>query len=671
MSIFNLQAPYPLRGNQDKSVDEIVQGIRDGNRFQTLLGVTGSGKTFMMANIIARLEKPALVISHNKTLAAQLCSEFREFFPDNAVEYFVSYYDYYQPEAYIPQSDVYIEKDSSINSDIDRLRHAATQAVLGRKDVIVVASVSCIYGLGSPEDYADTVLVLRLGDTLDRNFALERLINMQFSRNMTAPTRGQFRLRGEILEISPADEEKIIRVDFFGDEIEGLNIYHPVTGERLSSPEKVVVYPAKHFITPGPKLQRAMTAIEDELRERIQYFNREGMLLEAQRIEMKTKLDLEMLQELGYCNGVENYSRHLTGRRQGEPPYTLIDYFPDDFVVYIDESHVTIPQLNGMQHGDRSRKRNLVEHGFRLPSAFDNRPLSFDEFLGKIDQALFVSATPGPYEMEHSSLVVEQIIRPTGLVDPEIIIRPVEGQVADLMGEVRKRARNKERVLVTTLTKKMAEDLSEYLNEMGIATRYLHSGIDTLERIQILRDLRLGDFDCLVGINLLREGLDLPEVSLVAILDADKEGFLRSETSLIQTIGRAARNVSGTVLLYADNITGSIERAVEKTRQRREIQLAYNREHGIEPQTIRKAVKDILSGLNLGETANVLKVEKKDELSLSGLEKLAKEIEKAMREAAKRMEFETAAALRDEMLSLQKEIRKRVADTPVGIMEEN
>ncbi len=667
MSLFQINSPYPMKGDQPEAVDKIAESILKGNRHQTLLGVTGSGKTFTMANIIQKVGKPALVISHNKTLAAQLCSEFREFFPKNAVEYFVSYYDYYQPEAYIPQSDTYIEKDSSINDDIDRLRHSATQAILEREDVIIVASVSCIYGLGSPEDYQNAMVVFRDGHEMDREETLERLVNMQFTRNSLAPARGQFRVRGEILEIYPADQDQIIKVQFYGDEIESLAVYHPVTGELMSRPQRIVVYPAKHFITPQNKLKKAIIAIEDELKEQLKYLRSEGMLLEAQRLEARTNYDLELLQEIGFCNGIENYSRHLTGRKPGEPPFTLIDYFPDDFVVYIDESHVTLPQLHGMQHGDRSRKKNLIDHGFRLPCAYDNRPLSFNEFMEKVNQLVYVSATPAPYELERSEVVVEQIIRPTGLIDPEVIIRPITGQVDDLIGEIKKTAKNGERVLVTTLTKKMAEDLSDYLAKMNINSRYLHSEIDTLERIQILRDLRLGKFDCLVGINLLREGLDLPEVSLVAILDADKEGFLRSETSLIQTIGRAARNVSGRVILYADNITGSIQRAVGETQRRRAIQMEYNEKNNIKPQSIRKAVKDILEGLILGETSDILKIEKKEELSLAAMEILAKDLENAMREAAKKMEFETAAALRDELFEIKKEIRKRIKDIPVGL----
>lgn len=670
MSIFKLDAPYPPRGDQPKAILELSNSINSGNRHQTLLGVTGSGKTYTIACVIEKIGRPALIISHNKTLAAQLCSEFREFFPENAVEYFVSYYDYYQPEAYIPTSDTYIEKDSSINDEIDKLRHAATQAVLERKDVIVVASVSCIYGLGSPEDYKQTILVIREGAEMEREFILERLVQMHYTRTSMNPTRGQFRIRGEILEICPADEEKITRVHFFGDEVEALRKLDPVTGEVMERPQRVVIYPAKHFVTPQPKLNRAIKAIEKELQERIKYFEEKGMLLEAQRIEMRTRNDLELLQEIGYCNGVENYSRHLTGRKPGQPPFTLIDYFPGDFVTFIDESHVTIPQLHGMQHGDRSRKRSLIDHGFRLPSAYDNRPLSFEEFMNKINQVVYVSATPGSYEREKSAVIVEQIIRPTGLIDPAVEIKPVEGQVDDLIGEVKKRANRGERVLVTTLTKKMAEDLSDYLRSMNIRVRYLHSEIDTLERIQILRDLRLGEFDCLVGINLLREGLDLPEVSLVAILDADREGFLRSETSLIQTIGRAARNVSGKVILYADRITGSIDRAVSETNRRREIQLKYNQQRGIKPQSIRKSVKDILQGLSLRETARVLATGDREKMPISALEKLAGDLEKSMREAAKNMEFETAAALRDEMFEIKKEIKKRMEETPVGLIRE-
>jgi excinuclease ABC subunit B len=670
MSVFKLHAPYPPRGDQPRAIDELSASLETGHRHQSLLGVTGSGKTYTMANTIERVGKPALVISHNKTLAAQLCAEFREFFPNNAVEYFVSYYDYYQPEAYIPLSDTYIEKDSSINDEIDRLRHAATQAVLERRDVIVVASVSCIYGLGSPEDYKQTILSIKEGAQMERDFFLNRLINMHYTRTTITPIRGQFRLRGEVLEICPIDEDHIVRVEFFGDEVDSLRVIDPVSGEVLENPDRKVIYPAKHFITPEPKLKKAVKNMEKELVEQVRRFKEEGKFLEAQRIEMRTRNDIEMLLELGYCNGVENYSRHLTGRNAGDPPFTLIDYFPGDFITFIDESHVTIPQLRGMVNGDRSRKKNLIEYGFRLPSAYDNRPLEFDEFLGKVNQLVYVSATPGEFELENSKSIVEQIIRPTGLVDPEVIIRPVKGQVDDLIGEIRKRANLNERVLVTTLTKKMAEDLTDYLASLSIRVRYLHSDIDTLERIQILRDLRLGEFDCLVGINLLREGLDLPEVSLVAILDADKEGFLRSETSLIQTIGRAARNISGTVVLYADHITGSIERALYETRRRREIQLQYNIENNITPQTVRKAVKDILEGLSLSETGNVLIRDKRDELSITAIDRLIKDVEKAMKEAAKNMEFETAAALRDEMFELKKQLKAKIADTPIGLIRE-
>lgn len=670
MSEFKLYAPYPPGGDQPRAIEELYSSIKSGNRHQTLLGVTGSGKTFTMAGVIAKVGRPALVISHNKTLAAQLCAEFREFFPDNAVEYFVSYYDYYQPEAYVPTSDLYIEKDSSINEEIDRLRHAATQAILERKDVIVVASVSCLYGLGSPDDYRQTVLAIKEGAVMEREFVIDRLIDMHFTRTTYMPTRGQFRIRGEILEVCPADEDKIIRVGFFGDEIETLRLIDPVTGELLESPGRVVIYPAKHFITPEDKLKVAIRNIELELDETVRRFRNEGKFLEAQRIELRTKNDLEMLAEIGYCNGVENYSRHLTGRKPGQPPYTLIDYFPGDFITFIDESHVTIPQLHGMQHGDKSRKKNLIDFGFRLPSAYDNRPLSFEEFMEKINQVVYVSATPGQYELEKSAVVVEQIIRPTGLVDPELEIKPVQGQVDDLIGEVKVRMKEKERILVTTLTKKMAQDLAEYLSSAGIRARYLHSEIDTLERIQILRDLRLGEFDCLVGINLLREGLDLPEVSLVAVLDADKEGFLRSDTSLIQTIGRAARNVSGKVILYADRITDSIKRAVEETSRRRRLQLEYNEKNNITPVSVRKAIKDILGGLSLSETTNVLKPASREKMSIQVLEKIARDVEKAMREAASRMEFETAAALRDEMFEIKKEIRKRLEETPVGLLRE-
>ncbi|MHB2019093.1 MAG: excinuclease ABC subunit UvrB [Candidatus Xenobia bacterium] len=670
MSEFRLQSPFPPQGDQPKAIELLVQSVQAEQRHTTLLGATGTGKTFTMANVIQRLNRPTLVLCHNKTLAAQLCSEFRDFFPYNAVEYFVSYYDYYQPEAYIPTSDTYIEKDSSINDEIDRLRHSATQAVLERRDVIVVASVSCIYGLGSPEDYKNAILVFRTGDSLSRDYILRKLIDMQFERTQNVLDRGHFRLRGELLEIYPVDQEAIIRVEFFGDEVEKVQMYHPVSGEVMSTPSRLVVYPAKHFITPWEKLEKALTAIEAELQGRHAELTAQGKLLEAQRLQMRTNYDMEMLREIGYCNGIENYSRHLSGRQPGEPPATLLDYFPEDFITIVDESHVSLPQLGGMHAGDRSRKDNLVAFGFRLPSAYDNRPLTFQEFMERTGQMIYVSATPARYELDHSAVVVEQIIRPTGLVDPEVIIRPVQGQIDDLLGEIRKRSAVQERVLVTTLTKKMAEDLTDYLTELSVKVRYLHSEISTLERIQILRDLRLGEFDALVGVNLLREGLDLPEVSLVAILDADKEGFLRNDTSLIQTIGRAARNVSGTVILYADEITDSIRRAMDETKRRRDIQIAYNEVHGITPQSVRKQVKDILETIAItgpvGNLARGKAGEQAPRLVTPDLERMVNDLEKSMREAAKNLEFEAAAALRDEMYELKKELQKRRAEEAQG-----
>jgi len=668
MSDFKLVSPFPPRGDQPKAIRQLREGLEKGLQHQTLLGVTGSGKTFTMANVIAAHNMPALVVSHNKTLAAQLCSEFREFFPENRVEYFVSYYDYYQPEAYIPSSDTYIEKDSSINDEIDRLRHSATQAVLERRDVIVVASVSCIYGLGSPEDYRDTVLVLRKGESVDRDSVLRRLVEMYFSRNSVAPGRGEFSLKGEVLDIFPIDSEKAVRVSFWGDEIESMAQFDPVTGEIIKNLLMTVIYPAKHFVTPWPKLEKACDAIKSELEARLTSFREREKLLELERLEMRTNYDLEMLRELGYCNGVENYSRHLTGRSEGEPPYTLLDYFRlgGEFLVVIDESHVTIPQLRGMHRGDRSRKDNLINYGFRLPSAYDNRPLTFEEFSDRIGQVIYVSATPGPYELSVSSQVVEQIIRPTGLIDPEIIIRPASNQVEDLIEEVRKRVGVKERVLVTTLTKKMAEDLADYIGELGIKVHYLHSEIDTLERIQILRDLRLGVHDCLIGVNLLREGLDLPEVSLVAVLDADKEGFLRSEVSLIQTMGRAARNVSGTVILYADEITDSIERAVGETGRRRNIQIAYNKEHNIVPETVRKAVRDILEGLAVAEPSQDYGAKGRQTMDEREMEKMAGRLDALMREAARNLRFEEAAAYRDEMYALKGELEKKRESHVIG-----
>lgn len=668
---FKLQAPFPARGDQPRAIKEVVESLRAGNRFTTLLGATGTGKTFTVASVIAELNRPALVMGPNKTLVAQLCSEFRDFFPENAVEYFVSYYDYYQPEAYISNSDTYIEKDASINDEIDRLRHSATHAVLERRDSLVVASVSCIYGLGSPEDYKDTIIVFRPGEELPRDFLLRRLIDMQYTRSNNVLNRASFRLQGEVLEIHPVDEERIYRIEFFGDEVESMAVYDPVTGEFGASPKRIVIYPARHYVTPRHKREAAVRSIETELNERLGELRQGERLLEAQRLEMRTRYDLEMLEEIGYCNGVENYSRHLTGRAPGEPPYTLLDYFPEDFVVFIDESHVALPQVRGMLHGDRARKDSLVEHGFRLPSAYDNRPLAFHEFLERVGQIVFVSATPGDFERRESSLIAEQIIRPTGLVDPEVEIRPVAGQIDDLLGEIRERADREERVLVTTLTKKMAEDLTEYLAGLGVRVRYLHSEVDTLGRIQILRDLRLGEFDVLVGINLLREGLDLPEVSLVAILDADQEGFLRSATSLIQTIGRAARNVSGKVLLYADRLTGAIEAAVDETQRRREIQLKYNEEHRITPQTVRKAVNDILDTLGyMPEENRDDRREKKQEMEIPELQAAVERLEEAMLGAAKRLEFETAAALRDEINELRRTLNKKVENLPVAAQME-
>jgi excinuclease ABC subunit B len=657
MPEFKVEAPFAPSGDQPAAITAVATGIERGDRAQTLLGVTGSGKTATMAWAIERVRKPTLVLSHNKTLAAQLCGEFKEFFPSNAVEYFVSYFDYYQPEAYIPSSDTYIEKDSSINEEIERLRHSATQSLLTRRDTIIVASVSCIFGLGSPSDYMEMAMSLRRGEEYDRDKLLRKLVDMQYTRNDLAMVRGTFRVRGDVLEFVAVDDEIITRLDFFGDQIEHITRVNQVTGELLEELDELTIFPAKHFITPEEKLRRAITSIEAELAERLAYFKREGKLLEAQRIELRTRNDIEMLRELGYCNGIENYSRHLTGRAPGQTPFCLLDFFPDDWLLVIDESHVTLPQVHGMYQGDRSRKEALVEYGFRLPSAIDNRPLTFEEFDKHINQVVYVSATPGEYERKHSTQVVEQIIRPTGLVDPKVEVRPTKGQVDDLMEQVRKRAETNERVLVTTLTKKMAEDLTDYLIEMGVRARYLHSEIDTLERIAILRDLRLGEFDCLVGINLLREGLDLPEVSLVAILDADKEGYLRSETSLIQTIGRAARHVSGTVLMYADNVTQSMERAINETERRRERQLAYNAEHNIDPKSILKSVRDILASVGASDetrkraAGKTLKEVPRDVL----LATIAK-LEKEMRAAAARLEFEKAAALRDELWELRKQL---------------
>jgi len=654
---FNLVSDYPPQGDQPQAIKKLVEGIRKGYKDQTLLGVTGSGKTFTMANVIQKIQLPTLVISHNKTLAAQLCSEFRRFFPDNAVEYFVSYYDYYQPEAYIARTDTYIEKDSSINEEIDRLRLSATSSLLERKDVIIVASVSCIYGLGSPKDYQDLVLKISKNEIIKRDNILERLINIHYERNDIDFHRGCFRVRGDVIEIFPSYLEYAFRIELWGDEIEAISEIDPLTGKVIKRRDKLVVYPAKHFVTPKDKLERAILFIEEELRERLKYFQKEGKLLEAQRLEQRTKYDLEMLKEVGYCSGIENYSRHISGRKSGEPPATLLDYFPSDFMMFIDESHVTIPQLRGMFAGDKSRKNSLVEYGFRLPSAYDNRPLYFEEIENYMEKVVFVSATPAKYELEKSKQIVEQIIRPTGLIDPEIILKPAKNQIDSLIEEIKKRTEIKERVLVTTLTKRMAEDVAEYLEEINIKAKYLHSEIKTLERINILKDLRLGKFNVLVGVNLLREGLDLPEVSLVAILDADKEGFLRSETSLIQTMGRAARNINGTVILYCENITGSIRRAVKETNRRRKIQLEYNRKYQITPKTIIKTVDEfaIVKNVNNFEDFSTVNEEHEKYLSKSNLWLLIKSLEKEMKQTAKNLDFERATLLRDEIRRLKKE----------------
>jgi excinuclease ABC subunit B len=654
MPPFKLVAPYQPQGDQPEAIERLTQGILRGDREQVLLGVTGSGKTFTMASVIEKVQKPTLVIAHNKTLAAQLYSEFKEFFPENAVGYFVSYYDYYQPEAYIPQTDTYIEKDSSINEEIDRLRHEATSSLFERRDVLIVSSVSCIYGLGSPEDYKGMTLSLTHGDLRDRDKILRRLVGIQYTRNDLGFTRGTFRVRGDVIEIIPVYGENIIRIELFGDEVDRILEIDPLTGELLGEKDTVTIYPATHYITTEEKMKKAVQSIEQELDERLQELRENGKLLEMQRLEQRTRFDLEMMQEVGSCQGIENYSRHLTGRLPGEAPATLLDYFPDDFLIFVDESHVTLPQVGGMYAGDRSRKENLVKYGFRLPSALDNRPLRFDEFEKAVRQAIYVSATPARYELEHASQVVEQIIRPTGLVDPEIIVRPVQGQVDDLLEEVRQRAGKDERVLVTTLTKRMAEDLTEYMEEMGIRVRYLHSDIDTLDRVVILRDLRLGKFDVLVGINLLREGLDLPEVSLVAILDADKEGFLRSETSLIQTIGRAARNVEGKVIMYADRMTDSMKKAIGETNRRRAKQMKYNQEHHITPVSVKKAVRDIISTEQAAEEKVAYAVQKTPGMTPDEIQQVVNRLEKEMLKAAADLEFEQAAKLRDELKEWQR-----------------
>ncbi len=660
--MFKLNSPYPPKGDQPKAIQQLTEGIKKGYKYQTLLGVTGSGKTFTIAHVIANVGKPTLVISHNKTLAAQLYAEFREFFPHNAVEYFVSYYDYYQPEAYIPQTDTYIEKDASINEEIDRLRLKATSALLSRRDVIIVASVSCIYGLGSPEEWEEITLHLEKGKEHIRAHLLERLVQMQYERNDYQFRRGVFRVRGDIIDIFPAYEEKAIRIEFFDKEVENIWEIDPLTGKRISSLERIVIYPAKHFVTTEERLKTAIKTIRMELEERLKELLSQNKLLEAQRLKTRTEYDLEMLEELGYCPGIENYSRHLSGRAPGEKPYTLIDYFPQDFLCVIDESHVTIPQLRGMYNGDRSRKETLVEFGFRLPSALDNRPLKFEEFESLLNQVIFVSATPGPYEIEKSSQIVEQIIRPTGLVDPLIIVQPTENQIDDLMERIREKTEKGERVLVTTLTKKMAEDLAEYLYERGIRVRYIHSEIETIERAEILRDLRKGKFDVLVGINLLREGIDLPEVSLVAIMDADKEGFLRSETSLIQIIGRCARNAAGEVVMYADEVTESMRKAISETERRRKIQSEYNLKHGITPQTIKKEVKDLLeteSTLKRKALRLVSTVREKELRYAEEEEVLIQILEEEMFEAAQKLEFEKAAVLRDRIRELKHKLETK------------
>lgn len=654
---FVVHSEYQPSGDQPQAIRELVRGVQAGFRDQVLLGVTGSGKTFTMAKIIEEVQMPTLVLAHNKTLAAQLYSEFKEFFPGNAVEYFVSYYDYYQPEAYVPQSDLYIEKDSSRNEEIERLRHAATSSLLQRRDVIIVASVSCIYGLGDPEDYEAMTLSLKSGEFKDRNQILRRLVGIQYSRNDMGFTRGTFRVRGDVIEIIPVYGENVVRIELFGDEVEKIIEVDPLTGEILQNFEEIMIYPATHYITSEEKLKVAMKAIEEELEERVREYREKEMLIEAQRIEQRTRFDLEMMMEVGFCQGIENYSRHLTGRNPGDAPSTLLDYFPKDFLLLVDESHVSIPQVGGMYAGDRSRKETLVQYGFRLPSALDNRPLKFDEFEERIHQVIYVSATPGPYELKRAKQVVEQIIRPTGLVDPEISVRPVKGQIDDLMEEIRVRVEKSERVLVTTLTKKMAEDLTEYLEGTGIKVRYLHSEINTLDRVVILRDLRMGKFDVLVGINLLREGLDLPEVTLVAILDADKEGFLRSTTSLIQTIGRAARNVGGKVIMYADKMTDSMKQAIHETNRRREKQLQYNAEYGITPETIKKAVRDLIMAEQAAEEKVEYEMQRKPNVSPAEIKAKITELEREMLKAAAELEFERAAELRDEMRSWERLVK--------------
>ena len=664
MPDFKLYSDFAPAGDQPEAIAALAEGVERGDRFQTLLGITGSGKSATIAWTIEKVQRPTLVLAPNKALAAQLANEFRQFFPENRVEYFVSYYDYYQPEAYLPQTDTYIEKDSTVNDEIDRLRHAATSALLVRRDVIIVASVSAIYGLGSPDQYEGQLLRLIRGVEFPMGAALERLVNLQYERNEVNLTRGRFRVRGDTLEVFPAYEETVARIEYFGDDVERILMMNPVTGEVLEELKEIFIFPASHFVTTAERLQRAVESIEVELAENLAKLEKENKLLEAQRLRMRTSYDLEMLREVGFCPGIENYSRHIDGREPGSAPYTLLDYFPDDYLTIIDESHVAIPQIRGQWAGDNSRKVTLVEHGFRLPSALDNRPLRFEEWLDRAGQVLFLSATPAEWERTHSAQIVEQIVRPTGLLDPEVVVRPTKGQIDDLIGEVKERAEAGERVLVTTLTKKMAEDLTDYLLEMGLRCRYMHSEIDTLERVQILRDLRLGEFDALVGINLLREGLDLPEVSLVAILDADKEGFLRSETSLVQTIGRAARNVAGQVIMYADSVTGSMQRAINETNRRRAAQSRYNKSHGIDPQTVRKNVSDILELVQSSQAPSVerRKREVRPSLDLPAdeLGRLIQSLEEEMHEAAAGLRFEYAARLRDEVLELRRELREMV-----------
>jgi len=654
MPDFKIVSDFRMTGDQPEAVDKLVEGLNASYQRQTLLGVTGSGKTFTMANAIARVQRPTLVICHNKTLAAQLASEFKEFFPDNAVEYFVSYYDYYQPEAYVPQTDLYIEKDAEINEEIDKLRHAATRALFTRRDVLIVASVSCIYGLGEPEEYRSFVVSLKRGETYDRHKLLRQLVDMQYERNDIDFTRGKFRVRGDTLEVQPAYEEIAVRIEFFGDDIDRIIEIDPLTGELLKELESIDIYPAKHFVTSHDKLVAAVESIKQELAQRLAELKSQGKLLEAARLESRTNYDLEMMREAGYCAGVENYSRHLAGRAPGSPPWTLLDYFPRDFLMFIDESHMTLPQIRGMYHGDISRKQTLVDYGFRLPSALDNRPLSFDEFNQRLNQVVYVSATPGDYEYARSEQIVEQLVRPTGLLEPTVEVRPTRGQIDDLIAEIKKRAEKSERCLVTTLTKRMAEELADYLIEMGVKTHYLHSEVDTLGRVEILRDLRLGVYDVVVGINLLREGLDLPEVSLVAILDADKEGFLRSKEALIQTMGRAARHIDGHVIMYADTVTGSMQAAIDETMRRRRIQEAYNVEHGITPQGIRKAIRDITERVKaVAETRGkyvAAPVGRED------IVRLIKDLETQMKAAARELAFEKAAIIRDRIIELRKAI---------------